>query len=170
MRWRTVTVAATAALIIAASGCTTSWSNPVEVAPPPVKGAIYPAVRMQHIDCGGPELCLAVGGSTVPNTSALVWDGSGWRAVAPPPVELPYALDCASPTWCVVFGTDTAAVWNGNDWTTSPAAQAWPAWGVGSAGEVSCPAEGSMTTGVPKKARVCCQAGCILTVGLRGWP
>ena len=65
--------------------------------------------------------------------SAAAWDGTGWRLVAPPPVEPRIAFACASPTWCVVFEAEAHAVWDGTSWTRGTHPRFWP-------GDVSCPA------------------------------
>jgi hypothetical protein len=106
----------------------------------PAKGQVIGHVELQHVACGGPTSCLALGSRGRDRAAlAAAWDGTEWRMIPPPP-SLPSLasarLDCASPTWCVVFDggrTPAYAVWDGTTWTPGETTALGP-------DDVSCPA------------------------------
>jgi hypothetical protein len=139
--WRGVLIAAGVA-VLAVTGCVPQQWRIVETpAPAPVKGGTAPDPPLTMIECGGPSSCVAIG-RPEQTTTALAYDGTGWRAILPPPNPSPQTLDCASPAWCVVFGSNLAAIWDGTSWTTEPASHpADPPPGWYAEYDVSCPVE-----------------------------
>jgi hypothetical protein len=129
--------AVVAALALAMSSCAArgTWT----VLEAPFKGGMAKAFPSGGLSCAGPTMCLAIGSAGEPATQA--WDGTTWRSVPDPQVPqiVPGTLNCASPTWCVVFGKSAHAVWDGAAWTAGPDEIPSPSTYLGA---VSCPAVG----------------------------
>jgi hypothetical protein len=107
------------AVSLLAAGCTTTRWGAWAVLDPPAPGQRAPYFDAQQLGCGGPAMCLALGGSD-PGAIAAAWDGATWRQVADPGVGTVSSISCASSTWCAVFGSDRNVVWDGTAWSAGP--------------------------------------------------
>jgi hypothetical protein len=108
------------AAVAAAPHAEESWS--VQAVPSPT-GAT--GVALNGISCLNPELCIAVGGSSL-GALAEEWNGTAWSIQATPSPASGDVLDsvsCVSATACEAVGSAGAGAgalaeaWNGTSWT-----------------------------------------------------
>jgi hypothetical protein len=99
-------------------------------------------VALNGIACVTPQLCIAVGGSSL-GTLAEEWTGTAWSVqTTPSPAggAVLSSVSCVSATACEAVGDSgtgpLAEAWNGTGWTVQPA----PSAGGASLASVSCTA------------------------------